>query len=110
MRRRRPTSGDAGRGRARAVRPAGSRADEESDGTLAGVVGPGRAVARRVTERLWAVARDPLRVLPVVAVIALLAIAVPLTVTGLRASARGAMDWRHQSTIDWRRTTATSTG
>ena len=43
----------------------------------------GVGVARRVTERLWAVARDPLRVLPVVAVIALLAIAVPLTVTGL---------------------------
>ena len=66
----------------------------------------GLALARRVTERLWAVARDPLRVLPVVAVVALLAIAVPLTVTGLTRVGRGAMDWRHQSTIDWRHTTA----
>jgi hypothetical protein len=66
----------------------------------------GTALARRVTERLWAVARDPLRVLPIVAVIALLAIAVPLTVTGLSRGARGAMDWRRRSTIDWHRTTA----
>jgi hypothetical protein len=65
----------------------------------------GTAMARRVTERLWAVARDPLRVLPIVAVIALLAIAVPLTVTGLSRGARGALDWRRQSTIDWHHTT-----
>jgi hypothetical protein len=62
-------------------------------------------VARRVTERLWTVASDPLRVLPMVAVIALLAIAIPLTVTGLTRVGRGAMDWQHQSTIDWHRTT-----
>ncbi len=65
----------------------------------------GTAMARRVTERLWAVARDPLRVLPIVAVIALLAIAVPLTVTGLSRGARGALDWRRQSTIHWHHTT-----
>ena len=64
----------------------------------------GAALARRVTERLWAVARDPLRVLPVVAVVALLAIAVPLTVTGLTRG-HAAMDWRRQSTIDWRSAT-----
>jgi hypothetical protein len=61
---------------------------------------------RRVSERVWATARDPLRVLPVLAVIALLAIGIPLTLTGLSRAGRGAMDWRHQSTIDWRSTTA----
>jgi hypothetical protein len=65
----------------------------------------GRAGARRVTERLWSVARDPRRVLPVVVVIALLAIAVPLTVTGLTRVGRGAMDWRRQSAIHWRHAT-----
>ena len=65
------------------------------------------AVTRRVTERLWAVARDPLRVLPVVAVIALLAIAVPLTVTGLTRVGRSAMDWRHRSAIAWHHASAT---
>jgi hypothetical protein len=65
------------------------------------------AVARRVTERLWAVARDPLRILPVVAVIALLAIAVPLTVTGLTRVGRSAMEWRHRSAIEWHHASAT---
>jgi hypothetical protein len=65
------------------------------------------AVARRVTERLWTVARDPLRVLPVVAVIALLAIAVPLTVTGLTRVGRSAMEWRHRSAIEWHHASAT---
>jgi hypothetical protein len=67
----------------------------------------GVEVTRRITERLWSVARDPLRVLPVLAVIALLVIAVPLTVTGLTRVGRSAMDWRHRSTIDWRQTTGT---
>jgi hypothetical protein len=66
----------------------------------------GVRVARRVTERLWSVARDPLKVLPVLAVVALLAISVPLTVTGLNRAGRGAMNWQRQSTIDWRNTTA----
>ena len=63
----------------------------------------GAALARRVTERLWAVARDPLRVLPVVAVAG--------AARDRRAAHRhradagpasAAMDWRRQSTIDWR--------
>jgi len=66
----------------------------------------GVSATRRVTERLWAVVRDPLKVLPVVAVIALLAIALPLTVTGLTRAGRGAMDWQRRSTIDWHRATA----
>lgn len=66
----------------------------------------GLGVARRVTERLWSVARDPLKVLPVLAVVALLAISIPLTVTGLTRVGRSAMDWRHRSTIDWRHATA----
>jgi hypothetical protein len=66
----------------------------------------GVSATRHVTERLWAVARDPLKVLPVVAVIALLAIALPLTVTGLTRAGRGAMDWQRRSTIDWHRADA----
>jgi hypothetical protein len=61
---------------------------------------------RRISERVWVTARDPLRVLPVLAVLALLSIGIPLTITGLSRAGRGAMDWRHQSTIDWRSTTA----
>jgi hypothetical protein len=64
------------------------------------------AFGRRLTERTWAVARDPLRVLPVLAVLALLALGIPLALTGLGRAGRGAMDWRHQSTIDWQTTTA----
>ena len=67
---------------------------------------PGYDQANYVTERLWAVARDPLKVLPVIAVIALLAIALPLTVTGLTRAGRGAMDWQRRSTIDWHRASA----
>jgi hypothetical protein len=66
----------------------------------------GLAWSRRLTYRLWSAARDPLKVLPVLAVIALLAIAIPLTVTGLSRAGRGAMDWQRKSTIDWRKTTA----
>jgi hypothetical protein len=66
----------------------------------------GRAASRRLTERLWAAARNPLRVLPVLVVIALLAIALPLTVTGLGRVGRAALDWRQDSTTTWHRTTA----
>lgn len=62
--------------------------------------------ARRLTERLWSAASDPLRILPVLAVVALLTIAVPLTVTGIMRAGRGALDWQHHSTISWRTTTA----
>jgi len=64
------------------------------------------AGSRRLTERLWTAARNPLRVLPVLAVLALLAVAIPLTITGLGRVGRAAMDWRQDSTTTWHRTTA----
>jgi hypothetical protein len=65
--------------------------------------------ARRARVRLAALARDPLRVLPVLAVVALLALSIPLTVTGLMRVGRATLDWRANSAIHWRRADATVT-
>jgi hypothetical protein len=40
-------------------------------------------------------------VLPVLAILALLAVAIPLTVTGLGRVGRSAMDWRREATTTW---------
>jgi len=66
----------------------------------------GRALGRRSVEGVWRAARDPLRVLPILAIVALLAISVPLTVTGLSRISRGAMAWERSSAIHWRHTDA----
>lgn len=65
--------------------------------------------ARRALGRLVALARDPLRVLPVLAAVALLAVSVPLLLTGLMRVGRSTMDWRADSAIHWRRAAATVT-
>lgn len=65
--------------------------------------------ARRTVARLAVLARDPLRVLPVLAVIALLAISIPLTATGLMRVGRATMDWRASSEVRWRSADATVT-
>ncbi|MBK5287537.1 MAG: hypothetical protein JJE46_03610, partial [Acidimicrobiia bacterium] len=52
------------------------------------------AWGRRRAHRAWAVARDPLRVFPLMAVIALLMIGLPYTMTGLSRVARSTMNWR----------------
>lgn len=51
-----------------------------------------------------------MRVLPALAVGALLLIAIPLMVTGLSRVARAGMDWRSEATVHWRRADATVTG
>ncbi len=68
-----------------------------------------RGAARRAVARLAVLARDPLRVLPVLAVVALLALSIPLTVTGLTRVGRATMDWRTSSRIHWRHADATVT-
>ena len=65
--------------------------------------------ARRAVARLAVLARDPLRVLPVLAVIALLAVSIPLTATGLMRVGRATMDWRADSEVRWRGADATVT-
>jgi hypothetical protein len=60
------------------------------------------AVARRAGEAVLLVARDPLRILPVLTVIALLTLSVPLTITGLSRVGRATIDWRATSAIHWR--------
>ena len=65
---------------------------------------------RRWGARAWATARDPLRVLPVIAVVALLLIGIPYTATGLSRIARVGLDWRSESRVDWHRTVGTVTG
>ncbi len=65
---------------------------------------------RRWGGRAWATARDPRRVLPVLAVVALLLIGVPYTATGLSRVGRAALDWRSDSRVHWHRTTGTVTG
>ena len=70
----------------------------------------GAAVGRAWGARVWATARDPRRVLPVLAVVALLLIAVPYTATGLSRVGRAALNWRSDATMHWERTTGTVTG
>lgn len=65
--------------------------------------------ARRAVARLAVLARDPLRVLPVLAVVALLAVSIPLTATGLMRVGRATMDWRANSEVRWRAADATVT-
>ena len=64
----------------------------------------------RWLRRAWATASDPLRVLPVLAVAALLLIAVPLMLTGLTRVASAGLDWRSEATVHWHRTTGTVVG
>lgn len=68
------------------------------------------SAGRRWFSRAWSTARDPLRVLPVLAVAALLLIAIPLIVTGLSRVARAGIDWRSEATVRWQRAEATVTG
>jgi hypothetical protein len=65
---------------------------------------------RRWAARAWAAARDPLRVLPILAAFALLVIGVPYTATGLSRVGRAALDWRSEARVHWQRTTGTVTG
>ena len=62
-------------------------------------------VARRAGQRAWRIARDPLRLLPVLAVVSLLLIAVPLTITGVTRIGRDVLEWRVDSRIPWTHTT-----
>jgi hypothetical protein len=68
------------------------------------------AVGRTWGARAWATARDPRRVLPVLAVVALLLFAVPYTATGLSRVGRAALHWRSDAKMHWVRTTGTVTG
>ena len=68
------------------------------------------AAARAWGTRAWATARDPLRVLPILAVLALTAVGVPYTVTGLSRVARASFAWSSDARVDWHRTTGTVTG
>ena len=65
---------------------------------------------RRWIKRGWDAARDPLRVLPVLAVFALLLIAIPLTLTGMTRVASAGLDWRSEATVNWRRATGSVQG
>lgn len=65
---------------------------------------------RRVASHAWTVARDPLRILPIMAVAALLVIGIPYTITGLSRVARSTMNWRSESSVEWRRTEGTVVG
>lgn len=62
---------------------------------------------RRAGQQAWTVARDPFRLLPVMAVVVLLLIAVPLTITGLTRVGRDAFQWQADSGISWVSTTGT---
>ncbi len=63
--------------------------------------------SRRWADRAWQTVRDPLRLLPILAVVALLVMSVPLVLTGLTRVGRAAMDWRQSATTEWRRADAT---
>ncbi|MGZ4678011.1 MAG: hypothetical protein ACXVJ7_06575 [Acidimicrobiia bacterium] len=67
----------------------------------------GIGVARRAVEQLWVAARNPRRVVPLLLIVAILAISLPLTATGVTRVARGTMAWRRSSAIHWRRAEAT---
>ncbi len=68
------------------------------------------ALGRTWATRAWSTARDPLRVLPILAVVALLFIGIPYTATGLSRVARASMHWRAESGVQWHRTVGTVTG
>jgi hypothetical protein len=68
------------------------------------------ALGRRWVTRAWATARDPLRVLPVLAIVALLFIGIPYTATGVSRVAHAGMHWRAESGVQWHRTVGTVTG
>ncbi len=68
------------------------------------------ALARTWVARAWATARDPLRVLPVLAVVALVLIGIPYTATGVSRVARAGLHWRAESGVQWHRTVGTVTG
>ncbi|MEO6468726.1 MAG: hypothetical protein ABIP21_06465 [Acidimicrobiia bacterium] len=65
---------------------------------------------RRITAQTWAAARDPLRLLTIVAVGALLLIGLPYTATGLSRVGRAAMDWRSESRVHWHHADGVVTG
>ena len=65
---------------------------------------------RRISTQAWAAARDPLRLLPIVAVGALLLIGIPYTATGLSRAGRAGMDWRTESRVRWHHANGTVTG
>jgi hypothetical protein len=67
-------------------------------------------VARRAGQHAWRVARDPLRLLPVLAVASLLLIAVPLTITGVARIGRDVLEWRVDSAVPWSHTTGRVVG
>ncbi len=56
---------------------------------------------RRVSAHVWSAARNPLQLLPIVAVGALLLIGIPYTATGLSRVSRAGMDWRSESRVHW---------
>jgi hypothetical protein len=60
--------------------------------------------ARRRMGAFLDAARDPRRVLPALAVLALLLIGIPLTMSGLARVSRVALDWRQESATAWRET------
>ena len=65
---------------------------------------------RRISAQAWAAARDPLRLLPIVAVGALLLIGIPYTATGLSRVGRAGMDWRTESRVRWHHADGVVTG
>ncbi len=69
-----------------------------------------RERGRRISAQAWATARNPLRLLPVVAVGALLLIGIPYTATGLSRVGRAGLDWRTESRVHWHHADGVVTG
>ena len=65
---------------------------------------------RSFSAHAWAAARDPLRLLPIAAVGALLLIGIPYTATGLSRVGRAGMDWRTESRVRWHHADGVVTG
>ncbi len=66
--------------------------------------------ARRGTARAWTAARDPLQMLPIIAVFSLLLVGIPYTATGASRVARAGLDWRSESRVHWRQADGVVTG
>ena len=69
-----------------------------------------RERGRRISAQAWSTARNPLRLLPVVAVGALLLVGIPYTATGLSRVGRAGMDWRTESRVRWHHANGVVTG
>lgn len=69
-----------------------------------------RERGRRVSAQVWSGARNPLQLLPILAVGALLLIGIPYAATGLSRVGRAGMDWRAESRVHWHHADGTVTG